>query len=147
MKTGITTWITVALAAFSLNAAAQQYNEYGNINNQYGAPTFTGGTVSSPSESFAIYTQRNQPEQATLIEEVYPNPTPTASSVVLTTVAVNPVTLFIVNMNGTIMKTYNYDGGSSRLTFDMSGLQDGLYSIQVQERGKSMQSIRLLKQS
>ena len=152
MKTGIITILAATAFLFGTKVNAQYantgFNEYGNTINQYGAPTFTGGTVNTPSESFAVYTQENaKTQQATLISDVYPNPTRNQSSLELTSIAANPVTVFIVNMNGTIMKTYSYDGGTNRLNFDISNLQDGLYSIQVQERGKSMQSIKLLKQS
>ena len=143
MKTMMITMI-VALSGFSASA---QFNEYGNVNNQYGPPNFTGGTVNSPSESFAIYAQNTKQEELTVIEEVSPNPSFGTSCVLLNTVAVNPVTIYIVDLNGNIQKTYTYDGGSSRLTFDISDLKDGLYSVQVQERGKSMQSVKLLKQS
>ena len=138
--------ITMMIALCSFRVVAQ-YNEYGNVNNQYGPPNFTGGTVNTPSEIFAIYTQSNKTEEATLINEIYPNPAQSTSSVLLTDIATNPVTLYIVNLNGTVIKTYSYDGGGNRLNFDVSELEDGFYSIQVQEKGKSMQSVKLLKQS
>ena len=150
MKTGlITTMIMIAVFAITgYKAGAQQYNEYGNVNNQYGPPTYTGGTVHSPSESFAIAVQNSQastPE--TIIDNIFPNPAMSTSNITLAEVAVSTVTVYIINLNGTIVRTYTYNGGHRQFNLDVSGLQDGLYSIEVQEQGKSMQSIKLLKQS
>ena len=128
----------------SFSAKAQQ----SNVVNQYGPPNFTGGTVNSPNESFAIYReQRAQENPITTIQRIYPDPAQNISNIVLAEKAARPVTLYIVNLSGTIMRTYNYDGGNTQLTFDVSELQNGVYTIQVQEEGKSMQSIKLLKQS
>jgi len=132
------------LSSLGFSAAAQQTN----IINQYGPPTFTGGTVQSPSESFAIYQEaQNANYPSTDLISVYPDPARNSSSVLLAQQALKPVTLYIVNLNGTLMRTYTYDGGTSQLSFDVSDLQDGVYNIQVQEQGKSMQSVKLLKQN
>lgn len=148
MKTKFMLFLIAAFAVCTTGVYAQQGNEYGNVINSYGPPTFTGGTSPSPSETFAL-SQRNTDKFniPTTIETIYPNPAMSASSVVLSEVAVNPVIIYIVNMNGTIVRTYTYNGGYDHFNFDVSSLQDGLYHIQVQERGKSMQSIKLLKQS
>lgn len=148
MKTTYITFLIAAFAVCTIRANAQQGNEYGNVVNSYGPPTFTGGTAPSPSESFALsYRNTSKFNLPTTIETIYPNPAMSTSSVVLSEVAINPVVIYIVNMNGTIVRTYTYDGGYDHFNFDVSSLQDGLYNIQVQERGKSMQSIKLLKQS
>lgn len=145
MKSTIITLVTALMGMLSVDASAQTNT---NIINQYGPPTFTGGTVSTPSESFALYQETKVAENpVTRIRSVYPDPARTASSVILEEQPVKPVALYIFNLNGTLMKTYNYDGGNMQLNFDVSDLQDGIYNIQVQEEGKSMQSIKLLKQN
>lgn len=133
------------LGGFGLHVNAQQPT---NIINAYGPPTFTGGTVQSPSETFALYREAQVAEYpVTEIVSVYPDPARTASSVLLAEQAINSVTLYVVNLNGTVVRTYTYDGGQQQLNFDVSDLQDGVYNIQVQEQGKSMQSVKLLKQN
>ena len=145
MKTLTKTLFVAALVACSF-AAQSQENQ--NVNNQYGPPNFTGGTVNTTSESYAVYEQDQLNEvRATDIASVYPNPAQSASLVSLVETASNPVTLYVVNLNGTILRSYRYNGGSNRLPFDVGALPDGVYSIQVQERGKTMQSIELLKQN
>ena len=140
--------ITCTLLLGAWSAKSQETLLEGqNIINRNGAPTFTGGTTNSPSESFASYTRDNRVQDATSIENVYPNPAHSSAGIVLSKAAVDPVALYVVNLNGTILSSYHYDGGSQRLNFDISAFPDGLYSIQVQERGKTMQSIKLLKQN
>lgn len=134
----------IALVALTFKATAQN----GTVINQYGPPTFTGGTVSTPSESFAIYQDtRAQENPLTRIESIYPDPAQNTSSIVLAEMPARPVKLYVINLNGTVVKTYSYDGGNRLLTFDVSDLENGIYNIQVQEQGKIMQSIKLLKQS
>ena len=60
------------------------------------------------------------------------------------------MSLLTTNIKGEAIKSHCYgiiNVFMSMIFVDISNLQDGLYSIQVQERGKSMQSIKLLKQS
>lgn len=137
---------TLLLGAFSAQSQ-ETLLEGQNTINKNGAPTFTGGTTNSPSEYYADYTRNNRVQEVTAIDNVYPNPATSSAGVVLSKIAIDPVSLYVVNLNGTVMESYNYDGGSQRLNFDMSALPNGLYSIHVQERGKTMQSIKLLKQN
>jgi hypothetical protein len=140
--------IAGALSLEAFSAYSQEILPEGqNIINRNGAPTFTGGTTNSPSEYYASYTRNNRVQEITAIDNVYPNPARTSAGIVLSETAVDPVSLYVVNLNGTILSSYHYDGGSQRLNFDVSSLPDGLYSIHVQERGKTMQSIKLLKQN
>ncbi len=148
MKNLATLLLTGALLVSAFAARSQETLLEGqNTINHYGAPTFTGGTTQSTSEAFADYTRTNRVQQITAIDNVYPNPARISAGIVLSEIAVDPVSLYVVNLNGTVLSSYHYDGGSQRLNFDVSALPDGLYSIQVQEQGKSMQSIRLLKQN
>lgn len=140
--------LTGALLVSVFTARSQETIPEGNNTlNKYSAPAFTGGTTPTTSEAFADYSRNNQVEQATTIESVFPNPATSTAGVMLEAAAVDKVKLYVVNLNGTILSTHQYNGGSQRLNFDVSSLPNGLYSIQVQEEGKSMESIKLFKQN
>jgi hypothetical protein len=130
------------------SAGAQETN---NINNRYGPPTYTGGTVASPNENYALYHQASVNRlkihrQSAAILEVYPNPTATYTRVVLEAYATEPVTLSIISMNGVIVRSYEYSAGTGRFDIDVSALPEGIYALQVQEQGKEAQSVQLSKQ-
>src|SRR4051812_28025147 len=133
---------------FSTAAYAQETD---NINNRYGPPNYTGGTVATPSETYAVYQQqtanlRRTMERSTVpIMEVYPNPTATYTRIFLTDNTTEPVTVSVINMNGVVVRSYEYSAGSGRFDIDISGLPDGVYALQVQERGKTAQSVQLAK--
>jgi hypothetical protein len=137
-----------AAMAAAQSGLAQQTN---NINNRYGPPTFTGGTVQTPSESFALYHQqtanllRTTRPASTPIASVYPNPSPDMTTVVLTNNTLEPVTITLINMNGVLMRTYRYGAGYGSFSIDVSSLPNGMYALQVQERGRQPQSIQFLK--
>jgi hypothetical protein len=132
-------------------AVATHSQETDNINNRYGPPTYTGGTVASPSEIFSIYQQQYANYRAvtqrttTAIVTVYPNPTATYTSIILAENTTEPVTVSLINMNGVLVRSYTYSAGSARFDIDISSLPDGIYALQVQERGKQAQSIQLSK--
>ncbi len=148
MKHLATILVTGALLFGAFSARSQETLLEGqNTITKNGAPTFTGGTTNSPSEYYADYTRNNRQPEITAIDNVYPNPAQSSAGVVLSKIAVQPVSLYVVNLNGNILSSYHYDGGSQRLNFDMGSFPDGVYNIQVQESGKAMQSIKLLKQN
>ncbi len=131
-------------------AAGAKAQEVDNINNRYGPPNYSGGTVASPSESFALYHQqtvnaRRAVSATTAISEVYPNPAATYTRIILAGVTTETTTVSIVNFNGVLVRSYEYGAGASRFDIDISSLPDGLYALQVQERGKEAQSIQLSK--
>lgn len=137
-----------ALLAMSYSANAQETD---NINNRYGPPNYTGGTTPTTAESFAIYqqqtanTRRTYQRSSAPILEVYPNPTTTYTRIILAENTTEPVTVSVVNMNGVLVRSYEYSAGAGRFDIDVSSLPDGLYALQVQERGKTAQSIQLVK--
>lgn len=136
------------MLTLSYAATAQEYD---NINNRYGPPNYTGGTVASPSETYAVYRQQTANQRSitqrytAAILEVYPNPTPTYTRVTLAENTTQPVTVSIINMNGVLVRSYEYSAGSGRFDIDVSSLPDGLYALQVRERGKEAQSVQLSK--
>jgi hypothetical protein len=141
-------WIGCAAVLFSASFVHAQ--EGTNINNRYGPPNYTGGTVVSPSESYALYYQAtvksgSAQRRSPAILEVYPNPAASNTRIILDGIATEPVTVSVVNMNGVLVRSYEYIAGSSRFDIDVSSLPDGLYALQIQERGKEAQSVQLSK--
>lgn len=134
--------------AMATNASAQE--EHRNINNQYGPPNYTGGTVASPNETFANYTRdyadaRRSTPNTIAISQVYPNPAATYTRILMNGATTEPVTVSIINYNGVMVQSFRYPAGSGRFDIDISSLPDGLYALQVQENGKEPQSIQLSK--
>ena len=144
MKKIFTTAVAAIIVMSAMTASSQESN-YNNSTTQYGPPNFTGGTVASPSDAYAASHDFSAPQEATVISSIFPVPAKDNLSVVLGQTAVAPVTMWIVNMNGEVLRAYHFDAGYNRLDIDVSSLAQGLYSIQVQEAGKSMQSIELAK--
>jgi hypothetical protein len=140
-----------AFSAAFLAAGTTYAQETDNINNRYGPPNFTGGTVETPSETFALYHQQTAALHRTYrintvpIDVVYPNPASTYARIVLAGNTTEPVTVSVINMNGVLVRSYEYSAGAGRFDIDISSLPDGLYALQVQERGKEAQSIQLSK--
>ncbi len=142
-------WIGCA-AVLGLATVASAQEGYSNVNNQFGPPTYTGGTVASPNEVYADYTwEMSRAQRANLqtahIDQVYPNPATTYTRILLTGATTEPVTVSIINYNGVVVQSFLYPAGSGRFDIDISSLPDGLYALQVQEQGKEPQSIQLSK--
>ncbi len=140
----------IGCSALLLTAVGAGAQEHQNINNRYGPPNYTGGTVASPSETFAVYNQQSADARAVYrntvsILEVYPNPTATYARITLDGNTSEPVTVSVINMNGVLVRSYEYAAGSGRFDIDVSSIPDGLYALQVQERGKEAQSVQLSK--
>ena len=144
MKSLLLSGLFVVALLRPFGAAAQETD---NINNRFGPPNYTGGLAPTPSERFA-YAQVAYRQEYSLnaIETAYPNPTRANVAVVLAQTTSTPVDIYIVNLNGVIQKTYTYAAGNRSYGIDMGDLTSGLYSIQVQERGRAMQRINVLKQ-
>lgn len=132
----------VALALVSKSVGAQE------IVNAYGPPTYTGGTVASPNETFALYQHSRAAYPQIMsagIQLVYPNPATSNTRIVLESTPVVPTTLSIYNTNGVLQGTYKLSPGAARFDLDVSFLPAGIYSLQVQEQGKEAQSVQLSK--
>jgi hypothetical protein len=148
MKRLIQYFACAAMLTMSLAASAQETD---NINNRYGPPTYTGGTVATPSETFAVYQQQTAnyrsvyQRNTAAIVTVYPNPSATYTRIVLAENTTQPVTVSVITLNGVLVRSYEYSAGSGRFDIDISSLPEGIYALQVQERGKTAQSIQLSK--
>jgi hypothetical protein len=81
--------------------------------------------------------------QRTEVFSMYPNPARGFTNVLLTDIPQDKVYVHVVNLNGQIMQSRTFDPGANNLHLDMSTLPAGLYSIQVQERGKAVQALKV----
>ena len=75
----------------------------------------------------------------------FPNPVQSNTSILLADAANQPVTVYVINMNGETLKTYTYAAGGNRLDMDLSNIPQGYYSLQIAENGKNLQSLRIMK--
>lgn len=139
-------WIQIAgFVALALVSKAVRAQE---IVNAYGPPTYTGGTVASPNETFALYHQSRAMNRQIIsagILEVYPNPATSNTRIVLESAPAVLTTISIFNTNGVLEGRYEFAPGASRYDLDVSFLPVGIYSLQVQEKGKEAQSVQLSK--
>jgi len=79
------------------------------------------------------------------VSTVYPNPVLSATRVVLNTLTSSPVTVDVVDANGNIVRTYDYSAGIYNLDVDMSGLQQGIYSVRVYGKDISFTNLKIVK--
>lgn len=139
-------WIQIAgFVALALVSKAVRAQE---IVNAYGPPTYTGGTVASPNETFALYNQARATNRQIIpagILSVYPNPATANTRIQLDSAPAAQTTLAVYNTNGVLVGRYLFNPGSSRFDLDVSFLPTGIYSLQVQEKGKEAQSVQLSK--
>ena len=143
MKNWIQSIGFVALALISYPAQAQSEV------NAYGPPRYTGGTIQSPNETFALYHHNLQSSvreySSPAIQTVYPNPATVVTKIVLDRVPVTTTTISVFNTNGVLVKSNRFDPGTVSFDLDVSNLPQGIYSIQIQEEGKEAQSVQLSK--
>lgn len=77
---------------------------------------------------------------------LYPNPAVSFTNVLLRRITDNPVQVLILDFNGVIRSNFSFDPGGNNLYLDISNLPKGLYVVQVKERGKEVQSLKLVKE-
>ncbi len=98
----------------------------------------------------AFYKNDNQSEQQrtswTLgVQTVYPNPTSSSSTVVLSYIPVNRVYIDILDYNGNIRQSFRFAPGGRQLSFDVGALDRGYYFVRVREQGRLIANVRLVK--
>ncbi|HXS35928.1 MAG TPA: DUF4394 domain-containing protein [Flavipsychrobacter sp.] len=76
---------------------------------------------------------------------IYPNPTSGEARIVLSNPATTTVYVDIMNMNGQVLRSYEYGVGSYNLDLDISNLPTGYYSAHVMQDGYATQNIKLIK--
>ena len=84
-------------------------------------------------------------QPGTLVRSMYPNPARNSVNIALAEPAMNRVDVVVYTYNATVMRTFSFAPGGSLLGFDVSSLPVGQYIIQVRETGKSVQSLRLVR--
>jgi len=92
--------------------------------------------------SQGVYTVTNNYSNALL---VYPNPAVTSTRIVLTQPAVNNVYVDLVDLNGRIIRSYEYGSGSYQLDLDLGNVPTGLYSARITTSGADVQSVKIVK--
>lgn len=76
---------------------------------------------------------------------VYPNPAISNARIMLPFASEGKVTVSVVNMNGKVDRTYQYEPRSYQLDVDMSTLADGIYSVHVSGKGVGEHNLRIQK--
>lgn len=76
----------------------------------------------------------------------YPNPVINSTRIVLNEIPQNTVSVEVVDMNGNLVRNYNYAAGTTQLDVDMSRLSTGMYNARVISNGLTTQSIKIVKE-
>lgn len=79
------------------------------------------------------------------IEAVYPNPNHDLIDILLVDKAYQPVDVWVLNMDGTVLKTFHFRPQGKLMTIDVGFLSAGEYVLQVKEAGKELQRMRLIR--
>jgi hypothetical protein len=77
---------------------------------------------------------------------VYPNPVAANTNVVLPWPAPGKVYVNVINMNGMLARSFQYEPGANELQVDMSRLPNGIYSVRVTGYGIGFHNLKVLKQ-
>ncbi len=76
----------------------------------------------------------------------YPNPVTSQARVVLANRSSSNVYVDIIDLRGQRVRTYNFSPDSYLLDLDMSNIPAGFYNLRVMEKGKAIQSLKVLKE-
>ena len=76
---------------------------------------------------------------------VYPNPTADITHIVLPVSSTGVVSVYVIDMNGNIVRTVQYPLGIYRLDVDMSSLPMGVYSVHVSGNGVGSHILMIAK--
>ncbi len=76
---------------------------------------------------------------------VYPNPVVSNTKIILDQASAGNVNVNIIDMNGQVVRTYQYAQGSYSLDVDMSKLPAGLYSVRVSGKGMADHNLKVVK--
>lgn len=77
---------------------------------------------------------------------LYPNPVRSQARIVLSSRSSSNVYVDIIDLRGQRIRSFNFAPGSYLLDLDMSNIPEGFYNLRIMEKGKAMQSIKMLKQ-
>lgn len=123
---------TLLVAAFSLLAASEVQAQNSGFIDPYGSRYKWNitGTINPPLTGVAA---------------VYPNPGRDRIEILLTETAYQPVDVWILNMDGVVLKTCHFMPQGNLLSVDVSNLPAGQYALHVKEAGKEVQKMLLLR--
>lgn len=76
---------------------------------------------------------------------VYPNPVTSNVRILLPTEATNNVFVDIIDMNGRVLRSFEFGKGTFQLDMDMSALPVGLYSVRVAQAGMPLENLKVVK--
>lgn len=77
---------------------------------------------------------------------VYPNPAISNTRIVLPEAATGKVFVDMIDMNGRVVRSYEFGLGTYQLDLDLSNIPTGLYSARVMQDGAQTQSVKIMKQ-
>lgn len=121
------TGLTVLLAA----APARSQNS-GFINQQDARNKWSiTGTVNPP---------------LTNVKAIYPHPGRDVVDILLAEKAYQPVDVWVLDMNGTVIKTFRFQPEGNLMTIDVSNLPRGQYALHVKEAGREVQKMVLVRE-
>lgn len=113
-------------------------------------PTYVGD-VNTPVKSMAVQKRYTGTTGIATVNGttatdllVYPNPVTDRTHIVLSAPAKYDVTVDVVDMNGHVVRTFQYAAGSTRLDVDMSNMPIGHYMANVKSKDQ-LQNVQLLK--
>jgi hypothetical protein len=76
---------------------------------------------------------------------LYPNPVTSNARIILPAAAANNVFVDVLDMNGHILRSFEYGKGTFQLDMDMSVLPVGLYSVRVSQAGVPLENLKVVK--
>ena len=82
----------------------------------------------------------------TNVKAIYPHPGRDAVDILLAETDYQPVDIRIMDLNGTVVKTFRLQPEGNLMTIDVSNLPPGQYALHVQETGREVQKMVLLRE-
>jgi hypothetical protein len=142
--------------AIPMVANNTRMDEPGNINvafsfNSYNYGEAMNGSVVNPidiataSQEISTLIGTTYPAQYNRLY-LYPNPVRSQARIVLANWSSSNVYVDIIDLRGQRIRSYNFAPDSYLLDMDMSNIPVGFYNMRIMEKGKAMQSIKVLKQ-
>ena len=135
-----------ASASNALAATAYSYSFLGSDTTTkfgYNATPTQAGMVgySIPVKDTAMYRSPVSPS-STFVNSVssgskvvmYPNPVLSQAKIILSELPKTAVAVYVIDLNGNIVRTFKYEPGNYSLDVDMSKLPAGIYSVRVQQK-------------
>ncbi|MBS1616699.1 MAG: T9SS type A sorting domain-containing protein [Bacteroidetes bacterium] len=143
--------LPLLLAASLACSVPVQAQSGADVINRFGPPDYTGGSVRSPAESFALAYHQVPVEEgipqapAPTFLLIGPNPATDEVHILLEAPLLQPAQVSLVSMNGVLMLSKPFEAGSQNLRIEVSAFPAGLYALQVQEQGQAPEVVPFLK--